>query len=99
MVSSPCFSNGGGVLKFNYKLRLNQTVKAKCERHPLYDPSTAGKDYINDRCATCKDILDLYESKLSVEKAVKNFERRAGFWQASKRLAKAATTPVSAESK
>jgi hypothetical protein len=82
------------VLKFNCKLRVNQIIRAKCERHPAYDPSTAGKDYINDRCASCKDILDLYESKLSLEKAVKNFERRAGFWQTSKRSVKATPAPV-----
>jgi hypothetical protein len=82
------------VLKLNCKLRMNQTIRAKCERHPDYDPSTAGRDYINDRCATCKGILDLYESKLSLEKAAKNFERRAGFWQRSKRSTKAATAAV-----
>jgi len=76
------------MLKFHYKLRLNQAIRAKCERHPAYDPSTAGKDHINDRCATCKDILDLYESKLSLEKAVKNFERRAGSWDTSKKSVK-----------
>lgn len=76
------------MLKLNYKLRLNQTIRAKCERHPAYDPSTVGKDFISDRCATCKDILDLYESKIELEKAVRNFDRRAGFWQATKKQPK-----------
>lgn len=76
------------MLKLTYKLRLNQTIRAKCERHPAYDPSVAGKDYIEDRCATCKEILDLYESKLLLEKAVKNFERRAGSWQVTRKSIK-----------
>jgi hypothetical protein len=67
---------------------VNQTVKAKCERHPAYDPSVAGKDYISDRCATCKEILDLYDSMLSLDRAVKHFERRATFWQISRPQAK-----------
>jgi hypothetical protein len=70
-------------------MRLNQTIKAKCERHPLYDPSAAGNDYISDRCATCKDIFELYEAKISLEKAVRNFERRAGAWQSLKVLSRA----------
>ena len=69
------------MLKLSYKLRLNETVKAKCERHPAYDPSTKGKDHIGDRCATCREILEFYESKVSLERAVKAFERRARSWQ------------------
>jgi hypothetical protein len=76
--------NGGSMLKFKYNLRVNQAVRARCERHPAYDPSTVGKDHIVDRCATCKDIYSLYESKVSLEKAAKNFERQAGFWQANR---------------
>jgi len=36
------------MLKFDYKLRVNQSVRAKCERHSAYDPSTTGKDHISD---------------------------------------------------
>ena len=82
------------MLKFNCRLRLNQTIRAKCDRHPAYDPSTEGKDYISDRCATCKDIFDLFEAKLSLERALRNFERRAGAWQTTKRSAKGTTAPV-----
>lgn len=60
---------------------MNGKVKAKCDRHPNYDPSTKGKDFINDRCGTCKEIADLYDSKTVLEKALKNFERRVVPWQ------------------
>ncbi len=70
------------MLRMKYKLRVNQTVRARCERHPTYDPSTLGKDQLHDRCSTCKEILFLYEAKLSLEKAAKAFERRAEPWHA-----------------
>ena len=76
------------MLKFKLKLRLNSTVKAKCDRHPSYDPSTKGKDYIEDRCASCKDILDLYEAKIHLELALKSFERRAEAWMPERRFRK-----------
>lgn len=69
------------MLKITCKIRLNRTVRAKCERHSKYDPAIEGKNYILDRCSTCRELLDLYESMISLEKALKNFERRAAPWE------------------
>jgi len=81
------------MLKSICKIRVNQTIRARCERHPAYDPSTPGRDHITDRCATCRDIFDLHESKLILDRAVKNFERRAESWQAARKSGKSTTSP------
>jgi len=69
------------MLRLVCKVSLNRTIRARCERHPTFDPMEEGKDYIRDRCATCRELLDLYESKISLEKAIRNFERRATPWE------------------
>ena len=69
------------MLRLSCKLRLNSSIRAKCDRHRAFDPSVKGQDYVQDRCATCRDIQDLYDSYLALEKAIKNFERRAGAWE------------------
>ena len=71
---------GEQMLKLVCKIRVNRTVRAKCDRHPSYDPATVGKDQIIDRCATCWNIHSLYESNLTLDVALREFERRAAAW-------------------
>jgi phage FluMu protein Com len=75
------------MLKLICKVRLNQAVRAKCERHPSYDPAAEGKNHILDRCATCRELRDIYESSIALHKAVRDFERRAAPWETSRRRA------------
>jgi hypothetical protein len=73
------------MLKLDYKLRINSKIRARCERHRIYDPSIPGRDVIENRCATCKAILDLYCAKLALEKAAKIFGRHAQAWEGLKK--------------
>lgn len=75
------------MLRLVCKVRLTQTIRAKCVRHPSYDPATEGKNHILDRCATCRELRDLYESSISLQKAVRDFERRAAPWEAPRKKA------------
>lgn len=87
------------MLRISYKLRLNESVRAKCERHPAYDPSEAGKDYIADRCSTCKEIFDVYEAKVSLDRAVKTFLMRVEPWRKSGRIARSIASSLTRDPK
>lgn len=83
------------MLRLKYKLRLNESVKARCDRHPRYDPSAPAHSLILDKCGTCKDICELYDAYLGLEKAARLFERRAGAWQNSRSAKKTLDTKAS----
>jgi hypothetical protein len=73
------------MLRLAYKARLNYKIRAKCERHPTYDPSADENNFLRDRCSKCREILDVYESYLALEKAVKYFERRVAPWEGTRK--------------
>jgi hypothetical protein len=66
------------MLKFQYKLRLDERVRAKCPRHPRYNPEE-GRN-IKGVCSTCFNVYDLYQARLAMDAAVREFVRRAGPW-------------------
>ncbi len=41
------------MLQFSYRLRVAERVKAKCERHPPYNPECDGRGGIKGGCSTC----------------------------------------------
>ena len=41
------------MLQFTYKLKLTERVKAKCCRHPRYNPEKDGRAGIRGGCSTC----------------------------------------------
>ena len=44
------------MLKFNYKLTVKERVKAKCPRHPQYNPEKHGRERSSadaQRASTC----------------------------------------------
>ena len=41
------------MLQFTYKLKLTERVKAKCSRHPRYNPEKDGRAGIRGGCSTC----------------------------------------------
>jgi hypothetical protein len=41
------------MFQFNYKLKIAERVKVKCERHPRYDPERDGRGGIKGGCSTC----------------------------------------------
>ena len=42
------------MLKFNYKLTVKERVKAKCPKHPQYNPEKHGRGKI---IGGCSDVL------------------------------------------
>jgi hypothetical protein len=68
------------VLQFAYQLTVKKRVKAKCPRHPKYDPAKQGRGAIVGGCSTCSDLLDLLEARTKLDAAAREFERRAGPW-------------------
>ena len=47
------------MLQFTYKLKLTERVKAKCSRHPRYNPVKDGRAGIRGGCSTCFSLYDL----------------------------------------
>jgi hypothetical protein len=68
------------MFQFNYKLKVSERVKAKCERHPRYNPERDGRGGIKGGCSTCFSLFDLHQARLSLDAAHREFLRRALPW-------------------
>ena len=66
------------MLKFTYKLTVMERVKAKCPRHPRYNPERDGRGGIIGACTACYSLYDLLEARNKLDAAVREFVRRAG---------------------
>ena len=68
------------MLHFTYKLKLTERVKAKCSRHPRYNPVKDGRAGIRGGCSTCFSLYDLHQEGIALDAAQREFVRRAGPW-------------------
>jgi len=68
------------MLQFTYKLKLTERVKAKCSRHPRYNPEKDGRAGIRGGCSTCFSFYDLHHARLALDAAQREFVRRASPW-------------------
>jgi hypothetical protein len=68
------------MFQFSYKLKVSERVKAKCERHPRYNPEREGRGGIKGGCSTCFSLFDLHQARLSLDAAHREFLRRALPW-------------------
>lgn len=68
------------MVQFTYKLKLNERVKAKCSRHPYYNPEKESAAGIRGGCSACWDIYNLHRSRLELDRAVREFLRYAAPW-------------------
>ena len=75
------------MLQFTYKLKLTERVKAKCNRHPRYNPEKDGRAGIRGGCSTCFSLYDLHQARLALDAAQREFVRRAGPWARRRRTA------------
>ena len=41
------------MIQFTYKLKVAERIKARCERHPRYNPERDGRGGIRGGCSTC----------------------------------------------
>lgn len=73
------------MFQFSYKLKVAERVKAKCERHPGYNPERDGRGGIKGGCATCFSLYDLHQARFALDSAHREFLRKALPWtQATK---------------
>jgi hypothetical protein len=68
------------MFQFTYKLKLTERVKAKCSRHPRYNPVKDGRAGIRGGCSTCFSLYDLQQARIALDAAQREFVRRAGPW-------------------
>jgi hypothetical protein len=71
------------MLKFNLQVRMKESLRAKCQRHPKFDPSADERLYSETGCSVCAEIRALQAARVAVEQAVKAFERRAFQWKSA----------------
>jgi hypothetical protein len=68
------------MLKFTYKLKIAERVKAKCSRHPRYNPEKDGRAGIRGACSGCFSLYDLHQARIALDAAHREFIRRATPW-------------------
>ncbi len=68
------------MFQFTYRLKIAERVKAKCKRHPRYNPQRDGRDGIKGGCSTCFTLFDLHHALLTLEAAHRDFIRKATPW-------------------
>jgi len=68
------------MFQFNYKFKVSERVKAKCDRHPRYNPEREGRGGIKGGCSTRFSLFDLHQARLSLDAAHRKFLRRAVPW-------------------
>ena len=68
------------MFQFTYKLKVSERVKAKCDRHPRYNPEKDGRGGIKGGCSGCFALFDLHQARQALDAAHREFLRRAGPW-------------------
>jgi hypothetical protein len=68
------------MLQFTYKLKITERVKGKCSRHPRYNPEKDGRAGIRGACSCCFSLYDLYQARVALDAAQREFIRRAVPW-------------------
>jgi hypothetical protein len=68
------------MLQFTYKLKITERVKGKCSRHPRYNPEKDGRAGIRGGCSCCFSLFDLYQARMALDAAQREFIRRATPW-------------------
>ena len=66
--------------QFTYRLKITERVKAKCERHPRYNPERDGRAGIKGGCSTCYSLFSLLQARQALDVAHREFLRRAAPW-------------------
>jgi hypothetical protein len=72
------------MLQFTYKLKITERVKGKCGRHPRYNPEKDGRAGIRGACSCCFSLYDLYQARIALDTAQREFIRRATPWARSR---------------
>jgi hypothetical protein len=87
------------MLKFRFKLKINEAIEAKCPRHPRFHPEKEGHNSKNG-CSTCPKLWNVYRATLGLERAVGLFYCASGLWikyrQPRRKKVTAATEPPAA---
>lgn len=68
------------MLQFTYKLKITERVKGKCSRHPRYNPEKDGRAGIRGACSCCFSLYDVYQARIALDAAHREFIRRATPW-------------------
>jgi hypothetical protein len=68
------------MLQFTYKLKITERVKGKCTRHPRYNPEKDGRAGIRGACPCCFSLYDLFQARIALDAAQREFVRRAAPW-------------------
>ena len=85
------------MLQFTYKLKLTERVKAKCRRHPRYNPEKDGRAGIRGGCSICFSLYYLHQARLALDAAQREFIRRAAPWARPRQLRQRKTSGATEE--
>ena len=68
------------MIVFRYKVKIDERIRAKCQRHPRYNPERDGSEGIRGSCSTFHTLFDLYTARIELDRAIRDFLRRSGPW-------------------
>ena len=85
------------MLKFTYKQTIRERIKAKCGKHPRYNPERDGREGIRGGCSTCWQLYDLDQARIRLDTALHDFVRRAAPWTAPVKRRVTASRPTADE--
>jgi hypothetical protein len=72
------------MFEFRYRLAIRKHVKAKCQRHPRFDPTKRGRGAVIGGCPTCNELCDLQDARKRLDRDAQEFERLVAPWVVGK---------------
>ena len=80
------------MIRFTFKLKITERITAKCSRHPRYNPEKEGRN-IKGGCSGCYALFELWQSRVALEAAAQQFQRKAAPWACPRQPRKHKPTP------
>lgn len=78
------------MLVYRNKLKRKYSVKAKCSKHPRYNPEKAGRAGITEGCRGCEEVYDFWFMTKRLDAVLAEMDAAVGRWAPRKTEAKTA---------
>lgn len=68
------------MLVYRNRLKRKYSVKAKCSRHPRYNPEKSGRGGIVGGCNGCEEVYDFWFLTKRLDAVLHEMDAAAGHW-------------------
>lgn len=77
------------MLTYRNRLKRKYSIKAKCSRHPRYNPERSGRGGIVGGCRGCEEVFDFWFLTKRLDAVLYEMDTAAGRWSPQRLVAKA----------